>query len=48
MAVGPAVGGLAWSMAGVKGLMTIVLGLNFAALLLGLLLRKCVPTEVSP
>jgi MFS family permease len=47
MAVGPAVGGLVWTFAGMSGLMGAILALNFAALLLGLILRRTEPREVA-
>ena len=47
MAIGPAVGGIVWTAAGLNGLMTVVLLLNISAFLLGALLRRTVPTEAA-
>ncbi len=43
MAIGPAVGGVIWTVAGMSGLMSAILILNISALLLGVILRGTVP-----
>ena len=40
MALGPAIGGLVWTLSGLSGLLVVVLSLNLAAFLLGLALRR--------
>lgn len=46
MAIGPAVGGLVWTIAGISGVMIAILLLNGLALLLGVILRSTATKEV--
>jgi MFS family permease len=43
MAIGPVIGGLIWTVAGLSGLMSAILMLNMLALLLGVILRETPP-----
>lgn len=45
MAIGPAIGGVVWTAAGLSGLLATILALNVVALLLGIVLRGMTPME---